>query len=159
MAKWPPKHNRRGPNGRRICRCGCEREIPRGRRSWYEDDCWIQFDWNRTRFEVSQRDKGVCKLCGLDCISLREYLKKFKFFEKHAQALRARLNLAGSEWSIDLWQADHIVPQVEGGTHELSNLRTLCIWCHKKETAGLTSRRAEARRVAKDQGQELFGEV
>lgn len=32
------------------------------------------------------------------------------------------------------WEADHIIPHSEGGTHELSNMRTLCIPCHKART-------------------------
>ena len=32
------------------------------------------------------------------------------------------------------WEADHIIPHSEGGTYELSNMRTLCILCHKART-------------------------
>lgn len=40
------------------------------------------------------------------------------------------------------WQADHIVPVVEGGADlGLKNLRTLCTACHKGETAKLAGRR------------------
>jgi 5-methylcytosine-specific restriction enzyme A len=42
-----------------------------------------------------------------------------------------------------LWEADHIVPVVEGGDFfDPGNLRTLCIACHKAETAKLARRRA-----------------
>jgi len=42
-----------------------------------------------------------------------------------------------------LWQADHIVPVVEGGGGcGLDNLRTLCTRCHKTATAGLAKRRS-----------------
>lgn len=56
-----------------------------------------------------------------------------------------------------LWEADHIVPVVEGGgasrdVDPLENLRTLCRHCHKAETRALASRRAKARR----QQRELF---
>lgn len=47
-----------------------------------------------------------------------------------------------------LWEADHIVPIAEGGVHALSNLRTLCIWCHRKATRALTARLAEKRAAA-----------
>lgn len=41
------------------------------------------------------------------------------------------------------WQADHIVPVVEGGgLCDLSNYRTLCRPCHKRETAALRKRLA-----------------
>ena len=49
-----------------------------------------------------------------------------------------------------LWEADHIVPVVEGGGEcDLSNLRTLCLRCHRMATLGLHLRRAEARDVAR----------
>jgi len=48
------------------------------------------------------------------------------------------------------WEADHIVPVVEGGgLCGLENYRTLCLSCHRRETAELAKRRAVARRVEK----------
>lgn len=45
-----------------------------------------------------------------------------------------------------LWDMDHRVPVVEGGgACGLDNLRTLCVWCHAKETAKLAGRRAQKR--------------
>lgn len=43
------------------------------------------------------------------------------------------------------WEADHIVPVVEGGDSNLENIRTLCIPCHRAATAAL---RAWRKRVA-----------
>ncbi len=46
-----------------------------------------------------------------------------------------------------LWDADHIVPVAEGGGQcDLDNLRTLCLPCHREQTAalGLRLRRAAA---------------
>jgi 5-methylcytosine-specific restriction endonuclease McrA len=40
------------------------------------------------------------------------------------------------------WEADHIVPVVEGGGNELANLRTLCTPCHRDATRTLAGRRA-----------------
>lgn len=46
-----------------------------------------------------------------------------------------------------LWDADHILPVVEGGGGcGLDNLRTLCVKCHKMVTRDLSRRRATARR-------------
>lgn len=48
------------------------------------------------------------------------------------------------------WEADHIVPVVEGGGQcGLENYRTLCLACHREQTAALAARRAAARREAK----------
>ena len=47
-----------------------------------------------------------------------------------------------------LCELDHVVPLVEGGEHEWSNLRLLCLDCHKDETAKLAGRLAERRRIA-----------
>jgi 5-methylcytosine-specific restriction endonuclease McrA len=48
------------------------------------------------------------------------------------------------------WGMDHTIPVCEGGgCCDLSNLRTLCLPCHRKETAALAKRRAELRRQKK----------
>lgn len=53
---------------------------------------------------------------------------------------RAACNLRRS-W----WDADHIVPVVEGGgICGLENYRTLCLKCHRQATAELLARRREA---------------
>jgi 5-methylcytosine-specific restriction endonuclease McrA len=50
------------------------------------------------------------------------------------------------------WEADHVVPVVEGGGQcGLDNFRTLCLSCHRKETAKLLRRRAEQRRIVPGQ--------
>lgn len=49
-----------------------------------------------------------------------------------------------------LWEADHIIPVIEGGGGcGPEGYRTLCLPCHKKETAALAARLAEKRRAAK----------
>lgn len=45
-----------------------------------------------------------------------------------------------------LWEADHIVPLAEGGAPGPENARTMCLRCHKAETAALAGRLAAARR-------------
>ena len=40
-----------------------------------------------------------------------------------------------------LWEADHIVPVAEGGGEcDLTNLRTLCLRCHRENTTQLQAR-------------------
>jgi len=52
-----------------------------------------------------------------------------------------------------LWEADHIVPVVRGGgSTGLENLRTLCVPCHRRETAQLAADRARERREARQPG-------
>jgi 5-methylcytosine-specific restriction endonuclease McrA len=60
-----------------------------------------------------------------------------------AEQIKAR----GWSTSGHTWEADHIVPVVEGGGQcGLENYRTLCLRCHRKATAELARRRASARR-------------
>lgn len=55
-----------------------------------------------------------------------------------------------TEGRVSGWDADHIVPVVEGGGEcGLDNYRTLCHPCHKKATAELAKRRAEQNRKEK----------
>jgi 5-methylcytosine-specific restriction endonuclease McrA len=45
-----------------------------------------------------------------------------------------------------LWDADHIVPVAEGGgACDLSNIRTLCLVCHREATRALRERLAVRR--------------
>lgn len=45
-----------------------------------------------------------------------------------------------------LWEADHTIPLIEGGSLSLDNLRTLCLRCHRQATRQLAARRALSRR-------------
>jgi hypothetical protein len=45
-----------------------------------------------------------------------------------------------SDVTKSTWQADHIVPLIEGGGSGMENLRTLCVPCHGRQTAGLARR-------------------
>jgi len=52
---------------------------------------------------------------------------------------------------VPLWQADHIVPVIEGGGGTgPENLRTLCLGCHRKVTQELMARRRAARKAERD---------
>lgn len=111
----------RGPNGRALCR-QCGTEVQGRRRTFCSDACvreWcIRRSPARARRYVFDRDHGICRLCGCDTVAL---------------GLR--------------WEADHIVPVVEGGGEcGLEGYRTLCLHCHKRETAKLARRRAAARK-------------
>ena len=79
------------------------------------------------RLKVFERDKGICAACGFDT-----------------------MRLARKPWARGtghLWQADHIIPVIEGGGEcGLDNYRTLCTDCHKAETAKLRQRLSAAKR-------------
>ncbi len=51
------------------------------------------------------------------------------------------------------WEADHIIPVIEGGANGPANMRTLCLGCHRGETAKLAARRAARRRAEKELSQ------
>lgn len=123
---------------------------------------------------VLERDKGVCARCGLDCLALLAELKQLAareasarygaaqhvpanyialrpvgFPEFHARCDELGLPRHHRALGRRLWEMDHTVPVIEGGgSCGLENLRTLCWTCHRKETAALAARRAEARKAA-----------
>jgi 5-methylcytosine-specific restriction enzyme A len=134
-----------GPNGRRLCRW-CNLEVPKGRITFCSDWCveeWrLRTDPGYLREKVLERDRGVCAACGTDCLDA----------ERHIQRLRGAARLkALLEWGQragarkSLWDADHIVPVVEGGGEcDLENIRTLCLKCHRAATAELRKRRGRS---------------
>jgi 5-methylcytosine-specific restriction endonuclease McrA len=133
----------KGPNGRNLCRW-CNLEVPKGRLTFCSDWCveeWrLRTDPGYLREKVLERDRGVCAGCGVDCLAAWNHLKRLRG--------AARLK-AFSEWGINarsrksLWDADHIVPVVEGGGEcDLTNLRTLCLKCHRASTSELRKRRS-----------------
>src|SRR5581483_10088689 len=104
-----------GPNGRALCRW-CSLEVPAGRRTFCSDFCvneWkLRSDPGYLRDQVLQRDRGVCAMCRINCETEYVHLKRARGV--------ARLNL-WAKWGLkpgqrgSLWDADHIVPVVEGG--------------------------------------------
>ena len=127
----------RGAHGRGICRW-CRNEVPKGRRTFCSDDCvheWrLRTNPGYLRDHVFARDRGICSLCGLDTTEF--YCRLQMIPAKKRRALSQQLDLHPKRRSF--WDADHIVPVVEGGGEcDLSNIRTLCLWCHQENTAKL----------------------
>jgi 5-methylcytosine-specific restriction enzyme A len=139
-----PESLPKGPNGRTLCRW-CNLEIPKGRVTFCSE--WCVNEWRLRsnpgylRAQVFERDHGICALCAVDCEAEMRRLKRQRVVRREA---------AWAAWGLSphqrrsLWDADHIIPVVEGGGEcDLSNLRTLCIRCHKEATAGLRRRRRD----------------
>lgn len=136
-----PSEIARAPSGRPLCRW-CGTEAPKGRRTFCSDVCvheWkLRTDPGYLREKVFDRDKGVCAQCGVDTLTVRRDMRKLDF------AARKRLL---KHWGLkegsrkSLWDADHVVPVAEGGGQcDLSNMRTLCLRCHREATAALRIR-------------------
>jgi 5-methylcytosine-specific restriction enzyme A len=134
----------KGEHGRNLCRW-CQIETPKGRRTFCSDGCvheWkLRTDAGYLREHVFQRDRGICAACGADTEMLRRDKRKLDF------AARRRFE---KEWGVtglsrrSLWDADHILPVCEGGGEcDLSNIRTLCLKCHRVATSELRRRRTE----------------
>jgi len=99
----------------------------------------LRTDPGYLREQVFARDRGVCAQCGVDTEAMRREKRKLDY--------RARRQFE-KDWGGRryLWDADHIVPVVEGGGEcDLANMRTLCLKCHKLSTAELRRRRRQAR--------------
>lgn len=129
----------KGANGRCLCRW-CQLEVPAGRLTFCSEWCveeWkLRSDPSHLRERVFERDRGVCAVCQLDCVAQLNHIKRQRG-PARARAL-AGWNLRGRK---TLWDADHIVPVAEGGGEcDLSNMRTLCLKCHRTHTAELRAR-------------------
>jgi hypothetical protein len=69
--------SKKAPDGTVLCSCGCGNRPPKGRRTWFSDECvktWkIKNDPGYVRMLLAERDKGICAQCG--CDSEAEYRK------------------------------------------------------------------------------------
>jgi 5-methylcytosine-specific restriction endonuclease McrA len=126
--------------------------VGKGRRKWCSHECVELYrslhDWPAIRRSVFSRDHGICTACGCDADLMRRILQKSGYEGRQALRIYYRsLGYPGTE--RDWWEADHIVPRVRGGTNELTNLHTLCVPCHHRETARLAAERAMERHDAR----------
>lgn len=141
-----PKILPTGPSGRPLCR-RCQVEVPKGRRTFCSETCvheWkLRTDPGYLRDQVFARDQGVCAACGTDTKALRLHFCKLDYKSRHRFL---------KEWNLkegfrrSLWDADHVIPVAEGGGEcDLSNMRTLCLRCHRRATSELAERLAKLR--------------
>lgn len=104
--------------------------------------------------DVFERDKGFCTNCSIDTHWLYNEIKKIK--RTWRRSLRdiwyPEMKAAFGPWWTDnyrLWEADHIIPVCEGGgCCGLENYQTLCLKCHKAESATLAGKRAKKQLTA-----------
>jgi 5-methylcytosine-specific restriction enzyme A len=129
----------RNAAGEPICRW-CRGPVTPPRRTFCGDACVHEWKIRSSpwyvRREVKKRDKGICRLCGLNVVKAhREWTRA-----KPAVADRA----ARRRWRADRprWEADHIVPVADGGGEcGLENYRLLCRPCHVRVTLDWRARR------------------
>lgn len=103
---------------------------PDRRRNWHPDCAEAYLIRNRPpmlRLAVWKRDKGKCAACG------REHGQE----ERIARAARAGYKPSDYALAQDpAWEADHVVPLIDGGAFDLENVQTLCaVPCHRDKTA------------------------
>lgn len=139
---WEIKKN---AEGKPLCRM-CSGVVKPPRRSFCGEACVheykIRSDIRYARRQVRKRDKGVCAICK---VNTKEQEKEVWKLATHAQRVvkAAEFGVPKHRVGDSYWDMDHIIPVSEGGgASGLENLRTLCIPCHKKETAALRKRLA-----------------
>lgn len=138
-----------GKNGRALCRF-CEKPVEPPRRTFCSESCVHEWKLRKSSSYVRaclyRRDRGVCAICGIDASALRGAGRRMKYKDYKAYAKSLRMPYKRSTW----WDADHIVPVVEGGGEcGLWNYRTLCVSCHRTVTKQLQRRLAQFRKFEK----------
>lgn len=127
--------------GRTLCRW-CNLEVPARRRTFCSEYCvheWrLRTDPGYLRERVLERDRGVCAQCAQDTLAAYLHLRKLRGPARRVALARWGLKTLNRS---SLWDADHILPVREGGGEcDLSNIRTLCLPCHRAATLALRKR-------------------
>ena len=154
------------PDLSRPCRM-CKQAVTAPRRRTFCSDACVE-EWKRHsdprvfRQVVYERDKGICQLCGLDVATVDVVAINGEWLRSHRRngpghvvtlAILERWNHARGYCEANkikghVYEIDHIVPLVEGGSFfDLGNLRLLCVRCHRSETGRLAGRLAARRRA------------
>src|SRR5947207_1371264 len=118
--------------GAPICRW-CRGPVTPPRRTFCGDACVHEWKIRSSpwyvRREVKKRDKGTCRLCGLNVVKAHREWTRAKPPASDRAARKA--------WRAarPRWEADHIVPVADGGGEcGLDNYRLLCRPCHVRVT-------------------------
>lgn len=123
----------------------CKGVVSGRRRTFCSDACvheWrLRSSTSYLRDCVLARDRGICAVCGIDTLLLRRRIMRLPFGERMRELkemVKVGIIIRGRKtW----WEADHVVPVVEGGDSNLENIRTLCVPCHRDVTRALRARR------------------
>ncbi len=109
------------------------------RRRWHPKciDEYDRTDPREARRRIRRRDRGRCASCRMDTYALK---RKYR-----GRGSTQKLRKLGFKPRQSLWELDHIVPLIDGGSHDPSNLQTLCTPCHIDKTRlEAAARRAKA---------------
>lgn len=162
---------RKGPLGKNLCRW-CDTEVTGRRINWCSKKCVDEYraatDPVLIRKAVFERDQGLCQICQIECLAVQKQIDNFirnrpdwhideqvwlyRDWCKQVPLLNAQYGLRikyTNVRDVHVYEIDHIVPVIEGGSSAMNNLRTLCMRCHKAESAALAKRRAQKRREEK----------
>lgn len=112
---------------------------------------------------IGARDNGVCEYCNLRCNDLYRLLGRTFIFGDYRRSKMASDLSDRFRWAFykengcyflrkRLWEADHRIPLSLGGSDHLSNIRTLCIPCHRAATKHLMAHLSKVRRGVVDGG-------
>lgn len=102
---------RRGKDGAIVCSCGCGRTPPKGRATWFSQECvdsWkIANDPGYVRIKLLERDNGVCAECGIDA---KEVEKKLKLandwinYRRHPPSASQMRHIGFDENGRNIWK-------------------------------------------------------
>lgn len=105
---------------------------------------------HRLVVRVAMRDQGICAACKIDTRKLQDDIST-SWSNKPAGVVSSSEQIGWcktfllrgfkgqdfNRYKTRLWDIDHIMPLALGGTNDLSNLRTLCIPCHRHRSLGM----------------------
>ena len=144
-AKLLPKDE----NGLTCCRW-CGKGVKPPKRTMCSPECVhelkLRISGRYLRDCVYKRDKGICAICKIDTKEIAKKAITLEGDELVNYLNENKISLNRKIWvkkhGGGLWDADHIIPVKEGGgVCGLDNMRTLCIKCHKNETAILAKKK------------------
>jgi 5-methylcytosine-specific restriction endonuclease McrA len=118
--------------GQAICRW-CRAPVAWPRRTFCSENCVHEWKVRSSpwyvRQQLKKRDRGICRICGLDVA------KAHREWRKQQPPVTDRAARRAWREARPRWEADHIVPVADGGGEcGLENYRLLCRPCHRAVT-------------------------